>query len=164
MTWKDWNVGDVSISSGQGVPEIPDDLYDALIREVAEPVTEADPWNAGKMRTQFYIVWEITDGDVAGSTLRQYLSVPAGLEQGFINDKSNLYSVMDALGFDLTQRVRVEPWNWVGMTARILVENKDNREGEPRPRVTGVKASRKKSSQAAPANRQGGTLRDRLQT
>jgi hypothetical protein len=161
MSWKDWNVGDVSISSGQGIPEIPDDLYDAMIREVTEPVTEPDPYNAGRQRTQFYMVWEITDGDYAGQTLRQYLSIPNGLDQGYINDKSNLFAVMDALGFDMTQRVRVEPWTWEQMTARILVENKPNREGEPRPRVTGVKASRKKTPAARAS---GGTLRDRLQS
>lgn len=136
--------------------DVPDDLYEARIIEVGEPQDVQDIFakEPGKMKTQFYIQWEIKSDDLEeGTSLRQYMTLPdAYLNSGYLNEKSNLFHLMDALGFDMAARFKVDPPSWVGKRARVMVENKPNKEGEFRPRITDVKPLRKKAG-AVPAAR-----------
>ena len=140
-------------TSGGDWPEIPDDLYEATIIDVSEPETGADKFNPGKMRTQFHVVWELDSADLPEGTTRwQYVALPEKyLEDGFLSEKSNLYQLMDALGFDLSGQFEVDPPSWIGMKARVMVENKIGDDGKPgAPRITDVKAPRAKKAAPAP--------------
>lgn len=145
MSWDKFERESVKISAASEYPEVPDDLYDAMIADISEPETRPDPFNEGKDKTDFFITWEITSGDVRpGTTLRQYVSLPEQfMTEGYLSEKSNLYKVMEALGFDLAGNFKVKPSTWQGMEARVMVENKANKMGEIRPRITGVKPAKK---------------------
>lgn len=136
--------------------DVPDDLYEARIIEIGEPTDVPDIFakEPGKMKTQFFIQWEIDSADLEeGTSLRQYMTLPdAYLSSGFLNEKSNLFHLMEALGFDMTARFQVDPPSWVGKRARVMVENKPNKDGELRPRITDVKPLRKKAG-AVPSAR-----------
>ena len=163
---------DAEKSTGGGdFPDVPDDLYDAMVQDVTDPRTGPDLFNPGKEKTDFIVKWELTSGGVPdGTTLWQYVTLPEQyLENGYLSDKSNLYKVMDALGFDLEGRFTVNPPEWQGMPARVMVENKPNKDGELRPKITAVKPARK-TKIAAQEKRQpvgasagrGAPLRERL--
>jgi len=145
MSWDNYSNKTVTIAAGGDYPEVPDDLYDAMVQDVSDPETRPDPFNEGKEKTDFFVTWEITSGDVKpGTTLRQYVTLPEQfMAEGFLNEKSNLYKLMEALGFDLTGKFKVAPPTWQGMEARVMVENRANKMGESRPRITAVKPARK---------------------
>lgn len=149
MSW-DQYTKQAEVGGGGEFPEVSDDLYDAIIQDVTEPRTGPDPFNLGKEKIDFIVKWELTSGDVAeGTTLWQYVTLPeAYLSDGYLNEKSNLYKLMEALGFDLGGRFKVDPPSWQGLTARVMVENKPDKQGELRPRITGVKAARTKKAPA----------------
>lgn len=140
MSWDDY-AKTATKSEGGEWPEVVDDLYDAVIQDVSEPETRPDSFNDGAEKTDFYINWEL-DTDNA-PTLRQYIVLPpAYLSDGFLNEKSNLYKTMVALGFDLDGKFTVNPSEWQGMKARVMVENRANAKGDIRPRITAVKPAR----------------------
>lgn len=128
-----------TVGSGFTPPVLEDDLYDAEIVDLCEPYEEADTYNPGKDRTRFWLDWQIGGTD---DTLRQWMNIPLGMlgTPATLNPKAGVYSLMDALGligadggftFDLD--------TWIGMRARVMVENKPNKDGEIRPYITGVK-------------------------
>lgn len=148
--WDNWTTDNAQKGTGGDWPEIPDDLYTARIMDVSEPETGPDMFNPGKERTQFYLTWELEpnedqqeNGCEDGTTIRQYLSIPAGMKNGTLNEKAKLYELMSALGFDLEGTFKFKPMEWVGAKARVLIENRANQAGEIRPRVTKVQANRK---------------------
>lgn len=152
--WSKWE-REAEVSTGGDFPEIPDDLYDAMVKDVSIPETKADPFNEGKLRTDFFVTWELTSGDVpAGTTIRQYISLPDGYaNDGYLSEKSKLFEVMQGLGFDMKGKFRVKPSTWQGMEARVMVESK-SKDGTPgRPRVTKVSQARKKQQPQAAASR-----------
>lgn len=137
-------------------PEVPDDLYDAMVQDVSDPETGPDQFNAGKERTQFYITFELVSDELPeNTTLRYYVTIPEGyINDGYLSDKSRLYKVMDALGFDMGGRFTVDPRQWQGERVRVMVENKvsqNSTTGEARPRITDVKAPRRKGERSAAA-------------
>jgi hypothetical protein len=141
-------------SSAPPIPDIPDDLYDAEVFAVGEPTESPDTFNPGKTRTTFWLDWAIESGDLPADTrIRQWIALPeAFLTDGFLSDKSRLFEVMEALGFDMDGTIHVDPREWVGLRARIMVENRPTQStGEMRPRVTAVKPARR---QAQPPQRQ----------
>jgi hypothetical protein len=141
-------------SSAPPIPDIPDDLYDAEVFAVGEPTESPDTFNPGKTRTTFWLDWAIESGDLPADTrIRQWIALPeAFLTDGFLSDKSRLFEVMEALGFDMEGTIHVDPREWVGLRARIMVENRPTQStGELRPRVTAVKPARR---QAQPPQRQ----------
>ncbi len=152
MSWANLSKREVTVSSGGDFPEVPDDLYDAMIADVSDPETRPDPFNEGRDKTDFFVTWEITSGDInPGTTLRQYVTVPEQfISDGYLNEKSNMYKLMDALGIDMSGKFRVNPAEWQGAEARIMVENKANQAGSIRPRITGVKPAKKKQTTAKP--------------
>lgn len=159
-SWENWEKAATVLAGSSDIPNVPDDLYDAMIQDVSVPETRPDPFNEGRDKTDFYLTWEITSGDVpSGTTLRQYITLPeAYANEGYLSEKSNLYKVMEALGFDLSGKFRVQPSKWQGMEARVMVENKQTRTGEMRPRITAVKPAKKaKAAAAAPAGKKRAT-------
>lgn len=160
MPWSSYNK-DAEVGQGGDAPEIPDDLYDARVSDVSEPETKPDSFNEGKNKTQFYVIWELLSDELPESTtVRQYISLPPGyLENGVVGEKSTLYAVMTALGFDMAGRFRVEPEKWIDMRARVLTEQKDGKFA----RVTEVKPSRQAAKKQQPvAAGTRGALRSRL--
>lgn len=145
------------VSTGGEWPEMDDDLYDMIVQDVSEPVTEPNKFKQKDgdpdFVTRFFITWEITSGNAPeGTTLRQYIALPeAYLNEGYLNEKSKLYGVMSALGFDLTGRFKVNPEDWQGMEARGMVEAPRDKDGVQTgwPKITSVKPARAK--RAAPA-------------
>lgn len=150
MSWSG-KTRDAEVGGGGDIPNIPDDIYDAIIKDVSEPTTSVYD---GKEREQFYITWELTSGDVVGESVRQYITLPeVYLNEGYLSEKSNLYKVMEALGFDLTGRFRVDPPSWQGMEARVDLEQERDRNGDPLrwPKVTKVKPKRQAKKQPVAA-------------
>lgn len=146
MTSWDNYTKDAEQGQGEWV-DISDDLYAAMIKDIGEPETKPDTFNPGKERTQFHITWELSGDVPEGTTLRQWVTIPEGyINDGYLSEKSNLFKVMEALGFDLSGRFRVDPPSWQGLEARVLVENKPNKDGDLRPRITDVKAPRRKAA------------------
>lgn len=152
MTWTDY-IRTAERSSAPPIPQVDDDLYDAVIVAVGEPKEAEDIYNPGSTRVTFWIDWELRSGDVAeGTQLRQWIALPPGyIEDGFLSEKSRLFQVMEALGFDMDGPIHVSPPDWVGLPARIMVENKLHQaSGEMRPRITGVKPARRQQAGQAP--------------
>lgn len=143
---------EAEVSTGGDYPIIDDDLYDAVVQDVSEPAEEPNKFKAKDtdpdMVTRFYVSWELTSGDAPeGTTLRQYITLPpVYLEDGYLNEKSNLYKVMTALSIDMSGRFRVDPPSWQGAEARIMVECPRDADGLQTgwPRITGVKPKRAK--------------------
>ena len=144
--------GRVTKSTGPEIPAIDDDYYEACIKDVQQGATFD---GTGE---QFVIEWEMTEGPYKSNgepmTLRQYVNIPAGVHDGNLNEKSNLYALLVALGYE-DDDMEIEPANWQGLVARINVENKvikqgDNA-GQTRPRITGVKPSKGTGPKAAAA-------------
>ena len=147
---------DAEKGTGGEWPEVPDDLYDAQVQDVSEPETGPDRFNPGKERTQFYVTFELLGDDLPeNTTLRYYVTIPEGyINDGYLSDKSRLWKVMDAMGYDLGGRFRVDPREWQGERVRVMVENKPNEQGEMRPRITDVKAPRRKAADKPAAKRE----------
>jgi len=144
--WSTYTRDALPVGTGGDFPEIPDDLYDAMIQDVSEPEERDDPFNPGHRQTQFYVTWELLSDDLPeGTTIRQYLNIPNGVLSGAaINEKSKLYETMQALGLiEADKPVMFNPPAWQGTEARVMVETKARQDGSAgRPRVTGVKPRR----------------------
>lgn len=139
-------------STGPEFPPIDDNLYDAIIKDVSDPESAADPFKKGETKVQFYLTWEFLNQDDEVVTLRQYITIPpTWIDGDELNEKSNLSLTMAALGFEVEGEVEVDPESWQGLVARIMVENKENQKGETKPRITAVKPAKKKvAPKAAP--------------
>lgn len=169
MSWNDWS-REAEKGTGGEIPELDDDIYNAMIKDVSEPQTRPDPYNQGKDKTDFYITIEVEKADGEYVDMRYYVALPeAYINDGYLNEKSKLYKLMETLGYDLTGRFRVNPPEWIGQECRVLVENKPNKDGEMRPRITDLKPSRSRAREQkkAPAKQpvgatNGGSLRQRL--
>ena len=143
-SWDDYS-GKAKKSTGGDWPAVADDLYDAIIKDISEPDgPKPDPFNPDKEKMDFFVTWEF-ESEGATTTLRQYITIPETfLSDNVLNENSNMYKVMDALGFDMDDdEIEVDPPWWQGMPARIMVENKTTQKGELRPRITAVKPARK---------------------
>jgi hypothetical protein len=143
MGWNDYaKTAEVGTSEW---PMIPDDVYDAVIADVGEPETRPDHFNPDQEKTDFWLRWEFTSDELPeGTWLRQYVALPQGFtSNGKLHKKSNLYSVMQTLGFDMEGKFEVDPPSWQGMTARVIVKNKENQDGEMRPKITGLMPAKK---------------------
>lgn len=159
MSYWDNNAKEVEVGNGAEWPDVPDDLYEAVVQDVSEPETGPDRYNPGKERTTFYVNFELTSGEVPeGTILRYYIPITEGFSKyGLVSEKSKLYGVLEAFGYDLGGRLMVDPRDWQGRECRVMVENKENAEGEMRPRITQVKAVRQR--RPAPAAKQNGQVR-----
>ncbi len=134
------------------VPTIEDGLYSATIREI----TDAEGTWDGKTYDQYYVDWDLDAADEKTDEspvqLRQFVRVPDGLfaNRPVLNENSHLYLLMEGLGCDMDGGYDINPDEWLGKEARVLVENKKITEGpnagKSRPRITAVKP---KSSKAA---------------
>lgn len=158
MSW-DQYTKTAEVSTGGEWPELDDDLYDMIVQDVSEPTVEPNKFKAKDddpdTVTRFFITWELTSGNAPeGTTLRQYISLPqAYLEDGYLNERSKLFEVMTALGFDMSGRFKVAPDEWQGIEARGMVECPRDKEGVQTgwPKITSVKPARaKKASKPEP--------------
>lgn len=159
MGWNDYT-REAEVGTGGDAPEIPDDLYDARVADVSEPETKPDPFkDDGSTKTQFFIQWELLSDEVpADTTVRQYIALPPGyLENGVLGEKSKLYQVMEALGFDMTGRFKVEPNKWIDKRARVYTSQEPGKFAK----VTDVKPARQRQTATAGAAR-GGGLKSRM--
>lgn len=157
MSWSNYSK-EAEVGTGGDAPIVPDDLYDARVCFVSEPETKTDIFkDDGSTKTQFYIDYELLSDEVPESTtVRQYISLPPQyLENGVLGEKSTLYAVMEALGFDMDGRFKVEPHKWIDMRCRVMTEQKDGKFAK----VTAVKPARQKAAAGA---RNGGGLKARL--
>lgn len=144
-------------SEGGEYPDIDDGLYLVTLSDVKDPEERAGLFG---MQTQFAIKWEFDDivqsnGDLIW--LWQYVTLPQNyLDKGKLEKKSNLFKLMDTLGFDMTSdSILVDPRDWHGTEARLQVVNRGT-ESDPtaiRPRIADVLArvSKKRPANAATA-------------
>lgn len=141
------------------IPDVEDGLYRAMIKDVRDGTGSWD----GKTYQQYLVEWELLDdeGRPYGDeeiTLLQFVRIPEALvNEGVLYEESNLFLLMEALGCDMEEIV-VEPADWQGAEARILVENKTvqsgKNAGQVRPRITKVKALAKQApAKKAPTKR-----------
>lgn len=136
---------------GAEIPEIDDGMYTVSIKDVKQRQNSFD----GEIRDQYEVEFEfdeITKSNGEPLTLRGYITIPQGLvNDGVVNDKSNLYAILMALGYT-DDNLIVDPAAWQGAELRVVVENKEvksgDNKGQVRPRITRYK---KKASAAAPA-------------
>lgn len=143
-------VREAEVGTGFIPPDIADDLYDAVVEAVGEPHDQPNPFNPDKPRTVFTVDWRVTGSDYDGVQLRQWIRIPESfMEFGLLDERSTLYTVLEALGYDLSGRFIVNPPEWVGRAARIMVENRANSRGETRPQVTKVMPPRQTAQGAA---------------
>ena len=136
--------GKVEVGSGSfPIPEVEDGYYQATIKSIDDREGEYE----GETFPQYLIIWQFDELDdaVTGEPieLAQFVRLPPLLiKDGLLNEKSNLYGLMEGLGCDMENPV-VEPNDWIGKSARIHVENKEIKKGQNagqvRPRISAVK-------------------------
>lgn len=130
-------------SEGPEIPQIADGTYIGHIKEVGESTSTYN----GETRDQLLVTFEILDDDLRLSNgnyleLRAYISIPPTLATaGTLNENSNMYALMQALGYDMkAEMLDVIPSDWQGMECQVSVENKAIKEGQNagqvRPRIT----------------------------
>jgi len=139
------------------IPEIEDGLYPANIKDVKE--REGRDFESGDPFPQLIVEWELDDEvDDKGKpiTLAQFIRIPDGLvNDGILNENSRLHELLGALGYDVSEdaEIEVDPDDWQGREARILVENKKiqsgKNAGQVRPRISSVKPKAKAATKAA---------------
>lgn len=145
--------GPASKSTGAEIPELEDDNYRAMVKDVHEGTSTYD----GEEKDQYVIEWELLDEKKPNGepvTLRSYVAIPPSLvNEGVVNEKSNLYGLLRAFGYT-DEDLEVDPQAWQGQELRITVVNKEiksgDNKGQIRPRVTGY-LPRKGTSRPAPA-------------
>lgn len=142
--------------TGGDVPEIDDGMYAVTIKDVKQGTNTFD----GETREQYVVEFEFefeTKPNGEPLTLRGYIAIPPGLvSDGVVNDKSNLYGFLTALGYTDDDLV-VDPRAWQGQSLRVVVENREiksgDNKGQTRPRITGYKKRARAAAAAAPAKR-----------
>lgn len=145
--------GKVAIGAGGfTIPDVEDGEYPATVKSVKDGQGQ---WE-GTDYDQYIIEYEL-DGlvDEGGVpvTLAQFVRIPEALQtEGLLNPDSNLYMVVEALGYDMEEPI-IEPDEWPGKKVRIYVENKKiqsgKNAGQIRPRITKVKAPARRTAAAA---------------
>lgn len=170
MTWENYTRDDAEKGAGGDWPDVVDDLYDARVMDVSEPEERPNTFKQGPndpdVNTQFYVTFEllptpqqVEDGCPEGATLRYYVNIPERfINEGYLGEKSKLFSLMSALGFDLNGPFRFQPMEWIDLRCRVLTEHK-NGKGEPteRARITKLQEARKRAAPPTPAPRAAGS-------
>lgn len=161
-------VGTTTTTEGGEWPLYDADIYDGEILSVSEPADRPNIYKEGETQTSFYVQWMLRDqedGSEVGE-LRQFINFPqAYLDGNGLNEKSNLYALMDGLGLiDDPEEIEVNPPSWPGMKARVTVEQYLSQKGEKRNKVSKVMPPRKRRSEAvATAKNAGRPLAKRLE-
>lgn len=146
--------GSATKSTGPEIPELEDDLYRAIIKDVKQTTGAFQ----GAPREQYVVEFELLDvkkADGNPMTLRSWIAIPPALiSDGTLNENSHLYEFLMALGYT-DDNLEVDPGAWQGEELRINVENKEIKEGDNkgkvRPKVTGWKKPRAAAGKAEPA-------------
>lgn len=110
---------------------VPDGTYHATVIRVGEPYDKLNSVS-GEMQTKFVAEFSLFHRRLKGekASLPTFITLPPKyLDGGFLSEKSNLYKVMKALGFDLSGRFKVDPPSWAedGLTCDVVVENQEKK-------------------------------------
>ena len=156
--------GRVTKSEGPLIPQIADGTYLAQVADIQEGTSNYN----GEEKEQFVIKLEILDDDYRKDNgdpldLRAYISIPPTLlNDGVLNENSNLFKFMLALGYDMGSEIEVEPAQWQGERLLVEVTNKEttSQDGKKvtRPRITGyTRPPKGMLAGAAPAGKTAAT-------
>lgn len=154
--------GNATKSTGPEIPEIEDDLYRAMVKDVKQTTGAFQ----GSPREQYVVEFELLDVKKADGnplTLRSWITIPPALiADGTLNESSHLYEFLMALGYT-DENLEVDPTQWQGEELRINVENKEIKEGEnkgkTRARITGWKKPRAAGKAAEPEEKKAAPAR-----
>lgn len=155
--------GRVRKGAGAEIPEIDDGMYAVMIKDVQQGESSFD----GEVRNQYVVEFEFAEVVKANGeplTLRGYIAIPPGLiNDGLVNEKSNLYAFLMALGYT-DDDLEVDPRKWQGADLRVIVENKEvksgDNKGQVRPRITGYKKKARVTTSAPAAKKAAPTPAD----
>ena len=150
--WDSYVRDDVQQGGGEGWETVPEDVYDAVCIEVGEPY-ERDTQFGTKMK--FVVRWRISGGDLDGDVeIPQFVTLSDKLiSDGFISEKSWIWKIMQALGYDMTQAIRFDPRDWVGKRCRITIKNQVDKDGVETSWVDSLMQARRREPVAAGAAR-----------
>lgn len=153
-----YQVREIGTGGAFTVPDVEDGEYAAFVHKVKET---QGTWE-GETYDQYiveYALSEIEDDENGQPiTLAQFIRIPAALQtDGVLNNESNLYYLLEALGYDMSD-LTIDPDEWIGKPVRIVVKNKKLQQGknagQVRPRITQVMAPRTGKRSAAPKRQQ----------
>jgi len=113
-------------------PVIPEDQYEAEIVDVGKPYEKVDSFKnetVTKMVVTFRLTADFLDEPV---DIPAFPRIPNGLlpgGDGYVDERTTIFKIMKALGFDMKARPPFEPWTWVGMKCRVTTMN-ETKDGE----------------------------------
>lgn len=160
--------GKATKGTGPELPELEDDNYRAMIKDVEDSVSKYN----GQESPQYKVTFELLEvfkpnGDPV--TLVGWIKIPDGVvNDGVLNENSKLYEfLVRGLGYD-EEDLEIVPSKWQGEELRIKVENKEIKEGDNkgqvRPRIVGYlpkKGASRPAAQQRPAPAQAATRKTR---
>jgi hypothetical protein len=141
-------------SEGAGdFADIQDDTYNAEILSISAPFTDTFE---GKESTKVTIDFKLLpreDQDCPEDYTRMYwLTLPETfLATGAVNTKSNLYAILDALGYDMSGAIAFESDDWIGQRLRVIIGH--SKTGYPKINGFLKPLAKKGTPAAAPAGR-----------
>jgi len=146
--------------------DVPDDIYMAMVKDVSDPFVSVDP-TTGNERTQVTIEWELMPRPdqieagcpEAGYTRKYWVTLTDNfLDKGFVDKKSKLYGVLEALGYDMTGELNFDSDEWQGKKAKVVI--KHNKKNYPDitdlMKVAAPKAAPAPAQRRAPVGATGG--------
>lgn len=144
-------------TGGFTISDVEDGEYPATVKSVKDGQGKWDDQDYD----QYIVEWALDgleDDEGNAVTLAQFVRIPEALQvEGILNPDSNLFKLIEALGYDM-EEPEVEPNGWIGKRARIIVKNKaiqsGQNKGQIRPRITDVMAPRGRKATASPSNGQ----------
>ena len=147
-----------TVTEGTGdFQDCPDDTYMAMVRDVSEPFVSVDP-TTGNERTQITIEWELmprpdqveNGAPESGYTRKQWVTLTDNfLDHGYVDKKSKLFTVLEALGYDMTGTLAFDSDEWQGRKAKVTI--KHNAKGYPN--ITDLLRATPAKAAAAPTKR-----------
>ena len=147
-------------SEGTGMPTIENGTYEAEITDVVTPY--ADEFNPG--REKFHVDYTLDDPDLEPNTwLRKYVNITDGILKGHVDPKSALYEVLESAGYNMDGKlptIRQLTEALPGKRVQLTVKNtppRNDPNGEIRPRIVAMMATRKRKEPVAAGARRGAT-------
>ena len=134
-TWDSFSKTAIAGEGNDDFPDrdkVPDGTYHAVCIRVSEPYDKPNK-QSGAMQTKFVAEFALTGKKLRGraATLPSFITFPPKyLDEGVLSDKSNMYKVMKAMGYDMDDKFTVNPPEWAeeGYSCDVIVEN--SKEGD----------------------------------
>lgn len=130
-----------------------DDVYAAEIISISAPFTDTfEGKESTKVTIEFKLLPREDQDCPEGYTRMYWLTLPDSfLQNGAVNIKSNLYTILEALGYDMSGAIAFDSDDWIGQRLRVTIVH--SKTGYPK--ISGfMKALTKKGTPAAaPAGR-----------